>query len=521
MKAKVRLRLRLRRPLAVVAFTCVLVPGSVSAQFVDTPSTTEPDNAFDRATYDPRLIGAVVRLLEGSTYANRRAPLPDEDTEHGVLQSGDLQSWPRLYRNGDFLVTGLLNGAVGVFGMTDNLFDPPPSMAGSNYQKNPQWGEFFIEPGLSAQFRLSPAASLYGSFSYVEASTRGTDNTDEGNVYYGNRELLFGGVRWRDADSGLALDASYGQQDFTVGNQMLLGRGASDNTAQRGANQLGPRNAWAHAGIVKATWQDVTAQAFYLKPNESPNSATGTIFNGIDVEWLPAGPVRLGAMYLYVPDSNILTRDKLNIVDLRARVHPIASTPQFWVQAEFVSERKNSVAAEGWYVEANYNALDTAWKPLFSLRYASLSGDKAGTSKWEGFDPLYFSGGNPNWYQGKIGSSIFNNTNLNVANAAVTLTPDSKNIIELLYLYFAADQTNSPLSIPAVGVVPTGGGGVPSKGLASEVDLSYTYTVNKNLNFNSFVAYAAPGSGLKQSYAASGGNARGWWFFGTQLNFSY
>jgi hypothetical protein len=172
-------------------------------------------------------------------------------------------------------------------------------------------------------------------------------------------------------------------------------------------------------------------------------------------------------------------------------------------------------------VQANYNALDTPWKPLFTLRYASLSGDKSGTSKWEGFDPLYFSGGNPNWYQGKIGSSIFNNTNLNVASATLTLTPNDKTIIELLYLYFTADQTNSPLAIPAVGAVPTGGGGVSSKALVSEFDASYTYSINKNLNINAFAAYAAPGAGLKQTYSASGGNASGWWFFGTQLNFSY
>ena len=226
------------------------------AQFANAPSTTQPDNVFDRATYDPRLVGAVIRLLEGSTYAYQRTPIPDTDTDLGALQTGELNSWPRLYRNGDLLVTGLLNGAVAAFGMSENLFGPPPALAAANYTKNPAWVEFFIEPGLNANFRLNAAARIYGSFSYVESSTRGTDNTGAGNIYYGNRELLYGGLRWRDAGSGWTFDASYGQQDFTVGNQMLIGRGASDNTAQRGANQLGPRNAWANAGIVTATWQD-------------------------------------------------------------------------------------------------------------------------------------------------------------------------------------------------------------------------------------------------------------------------
>src|SRR5436190_827604 len=205
---------RLLRRLACAAFAAGLIPGPAHAQFENTPSLTQPDNAFDRATVDPRRDSATVKVLEGSTYAQQRAPIADADTGLGALQTGDLKSWPRLYRNGDLLVTGILNGAVGIFGMTENLFGPPPSLAPSAYQKNPGWAEFFIEPGLSAQFRLSAAASVYGSFSYVESSTRGTDNTGAGNVYYGNRELLFGGVRWRDASSGLALDASYGQQDF-------------------------------------------------------------------------------------------------------------------------------------------------------------------------------------------------------------------------------------------------------------------------------------------------------------------
>ena len=81
------------------------------------------------------------------------------------------------------------------------------------------------------------------------------------------------------------------------------------------------------------------------------------------------------------------------------------------------------------------------WKPLHDLRYASLSGDKPGTPKWEGFDPLYFGGGNPNWYQGQIGSTIFNNTNLDVASAGVTLAPDEKNILILRYFYFGAAKS--------------------------------------------------------------------------------
>ena len=497
-----------------------MAAGAVHAQFETAPSPAQPDNVFDRAVAHPKRDNAALGILDGGAYAQQRAPLADADAGRGVLQTGDLTSWPRLYRDGDLVVTGLLNGAVALFKMTENLFGPPPAQAPAGYKANPGWGEFFIEPGVSVEYKLGPAASVYGSVSYVESSTRGTDNCCVSNLYYGNRELLFAGVRWRDSASGLALDASYGQQDFTVGNQMLIGRGADDG-AQRGANQIGPRNAWANAGIVKATWQDLNVQAFYLKPNEAPSTATGTIINGLNVEWLPAGPVRLGAMYLHVPHSNIVTRDQLDIYDLRARVHPIPSLPNFWLDGEYAWERKSGVAADGWYAQANYSAQSTAWKPLVALRYASLSGDRPGSSRWEGFDPLYFSGSNPNWYQGKIGSSIFNNTNLNASSVALTLTPNEKNILEFLYLYFAADQANSPLAIPAVGAAPASGGGVPNKALASEFDATYTYVITKNVNVNAFAAYAAPLAGYKDLYSAEGGTASGWWFLGAQINFSY
>ncbi len=286
--------------IALVTAMFAQPPTLAYAQFEAVPSPAKPDNAYDRAVANPKQDHAARSILDGPPYAQQREPIADHDAAQGVLQTGDVQSWPRLYRGGDLLVTGLLNGAVALFGMTQNLFGPPAALAPAGYKTNPQWGEFFIEPGLSATYRLGPSATLYGSFAYIESSTRGMDNCCVDNIYYGNRELLLGGIRWRDSDSGLSLDASYGQQDFTVGNQMLLGR-AGSNGAHRGANQIGPRNAWANAGIVKAAWQDFNVQAFYLKPNEEPTEATGTIFNGINAEWLPAGPVRLGFMYLYVP----------------------------------------------------------------------------------------------------------------------------------------------------------------------------------------------------------------------------
>ena len=504
-----------RRP----ALAAAVLSWSAHAQFDNAASPVDPDNPIDQATANPVRDHGASKILQGPLRLLDRRPLPETDAEAGVLQTRDLRAWPRLYRDGGLLVTGSLTGAVGLFTMSGNDFDKPPALATPGYKSDPNWGEAFIEPGIAATLALGGGASLYGGYAWMGTATRGTDNGGTGNTWHGDNEQLYGGLKWKDTASGTAVDVSYGQQDFQVAKGMLIAKGAS-NGPQRGANQIGPRAAWANAALATVSWHDWKVQGFWLKPNESTSAETGTRLDGVNVEWNPTGPVRLGAMWIHAPESEIVTRDGLNVYDLRARIHPIVHAPNVWIEASYAWQSKANVAASGWLVQANYNAQDVAWKPLFDLRYASLSGDKPETSKWEGFDPLYFGGSNPNWYQGQIGSTIFGNTNLNVASAGVTLTPDASNIVVLRYLYFAAAQANSPLSIPAPGK-PLPVGGVPSKPLANEFDASWTYVIDKHLNVNGFGAYAAPGSGYKELYASYGGRAEGWWFFGAQFNFSY
>ena len=492
----------------------------VHAQIADAPRGEPQDNVYDQATANPKQDHWASKVLQGVKRAIEREPVTATQNGLGTLQTESLAAWPRLYRGADLLVTGSLTGTMGLFKMWNNSFGLPPSLHYPGYKTDPGWGEFFLEPGLAATYALNAATSIYGGISYLESGTRGRDYDGNDNLWYGNREQLYAGVKWRSTVSGLALDVSYGQQDFTVGNGMLVWSGAS-NGAQRGANYLGPRAAWANAGVVKTAWRDLALQGFYLKPNDAPAEATGTRLAGINAEWNGSGPLRVGGMYVYVPESDIATRDGLNVYNLRARWHPFKSTPHFWLEGEYAWERKPNVAAAGWYAQANYNALDVAWKPLFALRYASLSGDRPGTSKWEGFDPLYFGNSDPNWYQGKIGSTLFNNTNLNVASATLTLAPTANQIVDLYYLYFAAGEADAPLDIPAAGKPVVTGGGVPSKPLANEFDVAYTYTFNKNLNVNVIGAVAAPGSGYRQLYAANGGSASVWWFIGSQFNISY
>jgi hypothetical protein len=491
----------------------------VSPALAQSAAPTDPTD--ESAEDHPLFRNFAPRILQGAKREAEREPVPATDMAAGVLQSGDLKSWPRLWRQGDWLVSGSLTGTLGLFKMGNNVFDPPPALNASNNKRDPGWGEFFLEPGLTFQYTPDAATKFYGGVAYMETATRGTDYGGVSNTYHGLPEQLYAGLHWQDTGRALTLDASYGQQDFTVANNLLISAGAS-NGKQRGSDYTGPRSAWANAGLLKATWHELAVQGFWLKPNDSTSATTGTRLAGINVDWGASGPVDLGFMYVRAPESEIVTRAGLDVYNVRAAVKSSAAAlPRWSLKGEYVWERKSGVSASGWYLEGSYHAAHMTWQPLMMLRYASFSGDRPGSVTWEGFDPLYFGGSNPDWYQGKVMSTILNNTNLDSVAASLTLTPDAHSILQLVYLNFAVAQVNSPFDIPAAGMPVPVGGGLPAKALADELDAIYTYTFNKSVNVNLFAGYAWPGAGYQQLYAANGGSASGWWIIGTQFNISY
>ena len=511
-------RKRFRTGIACLFTT--LVATAVHAQSVAIPTAPQ---ATTRSTGQRRIRSSSTarRVCFRARFARsnaRRYPRPTQSRE--CCRPGASPTGRGSIDEGGWLVTGSLTATLGYFKFWNNAFDVPPSSAAATYRRDPGWGEFFVEPGIAAQYTVNSALRFYGGAAYMETGTRGTDYAGLSSTTHGDREQLYAGIKLGSAGDGPLLDVSYGQQNFVVGESLLIASGAT-NGPQRGADYLGPRAAWANAALAKLTWHGVEVSGFYLKPNEATALATGTRLAGVDVDWEGTGPLRGGAMYLRVTESDIVTRDGLDVFDLRGRLHPLPDAPNFWLEGEYVWQRKSAVRASGWYLQLNYNAKDAHWKPLVTLQYASFSGDRPETATWEGFDPLYYGGSNPNWFQGKLGSTLFGNTNLDSISATLTLAPSEKTILQFVYLNFAANEKNAPLVIPAAGRPPPIGGGVPARALANEVDAVFTYTFNHNVNANAFVAYAAPGSGYKQLYANEGGRARDWWGVGFQLNVSY
>ncbi|MFO1302443.1 MAG: alginate export family protein [Burkholderiales bacterium] len=502
-----------------LAALLVVENGAPLAQEAPAEAPVAAADAYDQAVSHPIFEDFAPRIFVGPP---RSAARPDDSRAGpmGILQGSGPAAWPLLYRDEKLTIEASVAATLGLFAFRDNQFSLPASQATPSYRNDPSWGEFFVQPGVTAQWRLSDATSLYGGVAYLETATRGTDYDGVGNTWHGDMEQLYGGVRWEDKARRLQVDLAYGHQSLVLGQSFLIASGAS-NGEQRGANYVGPRTNWQNAAIGRATIGDVAAQAFWLKPNDSTSAGTGTRISGIEIAWDKDGPLRGAATYLYVPESAIVTREGLNVYDVRVRWHPSASVSNAWLAGEYAWERKSGVSASGWYAAANYNAKDLTWKPLVTLRYAWFSGDKPGTAAWEGFDPLYFGGGDPDWYQGKLASTLFNNTNLASLAASITLTPTERNLLQVIAVAFRAVEVNAPLAVPEPNQPATTGGGVPNKALANEVDVVWTYTASKRVNVNVFAAYAAPGAGYKDLYASQGGSARAWSGLGMQVNVNY
>ena len=145
---------------ATIAIAMTTASFSAHAQFDNAPSPAQPNNPIDEATANPVFEHGASKILQGPLRALMRRPIPEGDAESGVFQTESLKSWPRLYRRGDLLLTGSLTGAVGLYSMSNNDFDKPASLATPGYKSHPNWGEAFIEPGITARYSLGSNASL-------------------------------------------------------------------------------------------------------------------------------------------------------------------------------------------------------------------------------------------------------------------------------------------------------------------------------------------------------------------------
>jgi hypothetical protein len=136
------------------------------------------------------------------------------------------------------------------------------------------------------------------------------------------------------------------------------------------------------------------------------------------------------------------------------------------------------------------------WSPQLDLRYAHFSGDPNPNDRLkQSYDPLFTTGGSRgfgSWFLGEIfGQYISANTNLNLAMVHLKISPLDTLDTGILYYNFRFDQ-------PAQFDNPL----ITAKNAAQELDFYSVWSETEWLTLTGVVAFATPGTGLKQAAQA-------------------
>jgi Alginate export len=378
-----------------------------------------------------------------------------------------------------------VEAGVAYFAQNNSWYGRSTANLGRNSDR---WAEGYLKPGVGAELELGEAGRRDGRVSLVGAFTRGTDaagtNVDDDTPT--DAALDEAWLGWTSGSlfaENLGEDAvalSGGRQPFQLGSGFLIWEG-STNGGDRGAYWLAPRDAYEAAAVGALDTHGVLAQAFLLQPDDDPD--TDTKLAGIDVGYaLDEGGCALDAEvpncvalgYYNVFESDIGTRDGMNVFDVRADVRPLLQLQGLRLAGEFAYERNGGdLEAYGWYGEVGYSADDLPWTPYLSYRYAFFSGDEEGSSgKSESFDPLFYDGPDwGTWTQGEIlGEWVLANSNLVSHTVRLNAYPPMVEGLTLTALdyYFLLDDP--------------GAAGVDDHDFSQEVNLIADYAVNPNFN---------------------------------------
>ncbi len=208
---------------------------------------------------------------------------------------------------------------------------------------------------------------------------------------------------------------------------------------------IGPRHAFERTAIARLAIGDFRLTAAYLTPDDDPN--TGTELWHADAEYGREGLGTLGAGHARIFDSELGTRDGMDVYDLRAIATPLAPTgvlPGLTLAGELVLQDNGDVQEGGaWYGEVGYDFAGLLpWSPYVSYRYARFSGDDPDSDEDEGYDPLFYSSSDwGSWDQGEIlGEYVVENSNLKTHAVRLALHPTERVTVSLLYYYFLIDE---------------------------------------------------------------------------------
>jgi hypothetical protein len=359
--------------------------------------------------------------------------------------------------------------------------------------------------GLNGDYGLGGGAEfgrLYGGLSGSAAWTTATE-PGEGNYEYSDAAWETAFLGWRsgtvfDALGPDAVDLSAGRQNYQVGSGFLFWNGATNGGGRAGA-WTGIRTAWKETAVAKFATHGVTARVAYLRPDDNPDTDTRFVNTDLTYDLSALGDVGdVGAGYSHFFDSDIETRDGMDVWNLRANLTPLKPTGYLTgltLLGEYAhQDNGNKLESDAWFAEVGYDFAGVLpWSPYLSYRYASFEGGGSADGKSRTWDPLFYGmGGSGNqswgtWFQGEVlGEWVIGNSNLNSSNVRLVLNPSDDLQIYLLYYYFTVDNQAAA--------------GVTDSSFAHEVDLIGSYSLNKYLSFTGVLGWSKPETAAEETF---------------------
>ncbi|MGA8893176.1 MAG: alginate export family protein [Anaeromyxobacteraceae bacterium] len=438
----------------------------------------------------------------------------EEEAAEPSFWSGNLSRHLELMKTDRGFFKLVFNGGAGLFLDNQAWFGKPQDFVATAYSPpNPTfWGELYVEGGLGGVLELwDTPLYLYGSATYLVSTRLGSDVFAPDPTIWGAWEKAYAGLLYAPKGSSFRLDFSLGRQLYEVNNDFLVSPiPGAVNASYRGGSYIGARHAYKNTASLKVLAGDLTAQAFYLQPNELPEGDTDTRYLGANVRWEVPAKLELAAafmtavtsIYPYVlPDGATRERKGLMVVNPRLMLSNPLGADGLWLQAEGAYQWNVNfpMSAWAWYGWAGYSAKKAPWTPEVSLRYAVFSGDDPSTPSYNRFDQT-LSGKQDYWMQGINFVKVSLNSNLRSWRATARAKPLPGAEIILDYYYLFADTLNN------LGAYYKGGQQLTDLRLAQEVMLTASWFATPNL-YTSFVAsWTTPMAGLRSALGPGTGN---------------
>ncbi len=386
-------------------------------------------------------------------------------------------------------------------------------------RRNPGWSEFAAMPLLRTTAFLKNGGEIYSKWSAIAATTRGQGDASDLSTT-SNKPFLLDSeeacVGWRskklNSTKESFLDISIGNQNVDIGDSFLISQGTV-NAFRRAAFFMSPRTAYRETAVIKMNTYPVRYTLFHLRTNTNQRYLRGTdqprtLMYGGDISYVSrdrANPSRdfwtLSLMFLsmYKSDrtfdasSYSRNRDGLQIYNPRLGGFFFPSNRDIRFYSGYVHQKNNKVGrkvnANAYYIEPGY-VFSKLWaKPLLTYRYTHYSGDEnPGSVVKKSYDPVN-SGfavrdGYGTWETGQIFTHYFSNTNQNVHNIQLKLTPTDNHTVGILYYNIHFDKTQQA--------------GSQSKKAANELNAYWIWTPRPWLVLTALVGAAVAKEGLNQ-----------------------